>query len=247
MQLHTGWMALLTSAVLLNACASSEIGESKDVNQDKIYQAYAITKTAGMDEVEVRAEFRFAGKMGTTLVLSQPEQVKANGQRMAVDSNDASGAWYSIAVKEMNGKINLTYTDVQNKAYQQEIATPALWVTAPPAATRTADLCLPFDGMRLGTDDYIDISSGNTDSTFSITYTGEDGKNCMTIPAAYLQKQKEKTLQLQISVYKKIALSQGTAEGGIILYQYHCKPIEITLLDEPVQAQVSPATIQRLL
>jgi hypothetical protein len=56
--------------IILVSCASNEIGESKDVNQDKIYQDFSIQYDEETEKATIQSQFRFAGQDGTTLVLS---------------------------------------------------------------------------------------------------------------------------------------------------------------------------------
>jgi hypothetical protein len=69
-------LILLIAAFIFSACSSNEIGESKDVAQDKIYQSYSISYSEGNTNAEVFCQFRFAGSNGTTLVLNSPSQLQ---------------------------------------------------------------------------------------------------------------------------------------------------------------------------
>src|SRR6476619_4217935 len=90
--------SLLFAAICfaIAGCSSNEIGDSKDVSQDKIYQAYTISYAEGNSNAEIFCQFRFAGKNGTTLVLNEPSQVQFDGIKIKVDSSDAGGAYYRV-------------------------------------------------------------------------------------------------------------------------------------------------------
>ena len=64
---------------IFSSCASSEIADSGDVNQDAIYHYYAVSYDAdqGNDYI-VEAQFRFGGDKGTTLRLTDPSKVYVN-------------------------------------------------------------------------------------------------------------------------------------------------------------------------
>ncbi len=108
---------LIISIIIMAACSSNEIGESKDVAQDKIYQAYSISYSEGNSNAEIYCQFRFAGKNGTTLVLNKPSQVQFDGEKLPVDSGAASGAYYRVYKSASNffTKHTLIYTNTDGK------------------------------------------------------------------------------------------------------------------------------------
>lgn len=83
----------IISACIFSACSSNEIGESKDVAQDKIYQSYSVSYSDGNTNAEIFCQFRFAGSNGTTLVLNSPSQLQFDGEKINVDSSAGSGAF----------------------------------------------------------------------------------------------------------------------------------------------------------
>ena len=80
-------------------------------------------------------------------------------------------------------------------------------------------------------DDYIEVGTSNTDSSFSVTHSATDAGNFITIPAKELQRQKVKELTLEATLYRRIPLQQNTSEGGSISIRYALKPIKIKLAD----------------
>ncbi|MBI1779887.1 MAG: hypothetical protein HYR66_00695 [Sphingobacteriales bacterium] len=81
----------------MNSCTSSEIGDSKDVAQDKIYQSYNISYSENDEKLSATAVFRFAGSNGTTLVLNDPGKVELDDELIKVDSSKFRGAYYEVA------------------------------------------------------------------------------------------------------------------------------------------------------
>ncbi len=67
--------AFILSLISIYSCNSNEIADSKDVAQNKIYQQYSMNYTEGEKNFTVKAQFRFGGRNGTTLVLSKPANV----------------------------------------------------------------------------------------------------------------------------------------------------------------------------
>ena len=224
---------LLIASSIFAACTSNEIGESKDVAQDKIYQSHAVNYTEGNETAEVFSQFRFAGRNGTTLVLSQPSQLKFDGETIKVDSGDYSGAYYKILkpASGFYGKHSFTFTTTDNKTYTNSFSFDGFkLVNVPATASKTKDLLIPFEAPPLKGDDYISIYAVNTDSTFNISHNYADG-NAVKIPVEYLKKQKGNELTLEASITRKPNLQQATPEGGHLIIEHRLKPVKITLTE----------------
>jgi hypothetical protein len=228
--LFTCMMAAI--AIVFNACASNEIGNSKDVTPETIYQGYDITYKEGEENVKVYAQFRFAGENGTTLVLSKPSSIAFDSQVLAVDSSAVAGAFYQALypVTGFYGKHQFTFTDINLKKVQQAFNFEQFKLTGLPAiAYKNQPLHIPFDAAVLGPDDYLEINSENSDSTFSITHTSLDTSHFIQIPVKELKRQKGDNLSVSITLFKKIPLQNPTKEGGFIMIEYYLKPVTIKL------------------
>lgn len=222
-------------ALLLASCSSNEIGQSKDVNQETIYQEYRLEYNEREKAASLFAQFRFAGENGTTLVLNKPAQLEYNGTRLTVDSNDFSGAFYSIAVplKNVMGKHTLVFTDGGNKKYQNSFMMDSFYIAEVPATvSKRAPAFLRFKAPALSGDDSIELESEDTDSSFSVKFTAKDKGDYITIPVSELQRQKNKVLLLVPTLYRKILLQQQTAEGGQISIIQTLQPIKLRLVEE---------------
>jgi hypothetical protein len=226
------FFVFVVSAVTMQACSSNEIGESKDVAQNKIYQQYEISYTEGDPTVKAFAQFRFAGRNGTTLVLDKPSQLSFDDEVIKVDSSRTTGAYYELG-KPIAGFFNthhFIFTDVNNNKLKNTFSFDAFkLVNVPAAISKKQAFRLAFLTTALGADDYITVSTSNTDSSFSITHTASDGGNFITIPAADLLRQKGNELYLQASLHRYIPLQQNTTEGGKLSIDYALKPVGIKL------------------
>ncbi|GAB2826746.1 hypothetical protein [Ferruginibacter profundus] len=214
------------------ACSSNEIGDSKDVAQDKIYQGYTVNYTEGNTNAEVYCQFRFAGQHGTTLVLNTPSQVQFDGEKLPVDSSAGGGAYYSIykPAAGFTGKHNITFTTTDNKKLENRFSfDPFKLVNVPATVSKKQSFNLNFETTPLQGDDYIEVGTGNTDSSFSVTHNAADKSNTIVIPAKELKRQKTKTLTLEAALYRSIPLQQSTAEGGKISIRYALRPVTIKL------------------
>ncbi|MBL0056035.1 MAG: hypothetical protein IPP31_07510 [Chitinophagaceae bacterium] len=213
-------------------CSSNEIGESRDVNQDKIYFDYHIYYLEGDAEAEMSFTYRFAGINGTTLVLSEPSQVELDGQRLKVDSTSMGGAFYRtyVPVQKLHGPHEIIFTDINGKKIRNQFSiSPFKLITIPTSVSIRDSLQIGYESMPLGPDDHITINSENTDSSFSYWVSGP-GNGPLVIPASELQRQKEGFISFDAKLVLELPLSQSTPEGGRIRIRYSLKPVKIKLV-----------------
>ena len=228
-------LPFLTLIFFICSCNSSEIGESKDVNPETIYQDYKIVydESENDKQVEVWAQFRFAGDEGTTLVLTNPSSVTFDGQNIKVDSNEFTGAFYSLNIpaKKLIGKHRFVFTDINKNKVENEFSFDDLKLLAPGSACKREPLNIQFETTPLSSDDYVELASANTDSSFSVNHPASEQCNVISIPLNQLQRQKGDKLNLTVSVVRKISLENSTKEGGQIVLYYSLKPITIRLFE----------------
>ena len=225
--------AIIFSLLAISACTSNEIGESKDVAQDKIYQQYSIKYSEGNEKASIFAQFRFAGRNGTTLVLSKPSQVAFDNDIIKVDSSGGSGAFYQLDKPMANfyGKHHFIFTDINNKKFDNDFSFDVFrLVNVPASASKRQDLNLSFESTPLQSGDVINISSSNSDSSFSLTHEASDGKT-IVIPAKQLMRQKNGEITLETTLSRKLNLQQNTAEGGDMEIRYSLKAVTVKLVE----------------
>jgi hypothetical protein len=229
----TGFFLSLCAIALFSACTSNEIGESKDVSQDKIYQSYSISQYGETNDVDITCQFRFAGKNGTTLVLNTPSKIAFDNEVLKVDSSAASGAYYTTTkpAADFLGTHHFEFTDINNKKWENNFAFENFsLVNTPATASKTATLIIPFDAGKLSSGDHLELYTNNNDSSFSLEYTvGTDTGNAFIIPVKELKRQKANELILEAKIYKAIALQQASTEGGMISVMQKAKAIRIKL------------------
>lgn len=222
------------SAILLmglQACSSSEIGESKDVSPETIYQQYLISYNAGEENATVYAQFRFAGSDGTTLVLSKPGGLTLDGLTLAVDSSETEGAFYKKMIPVSFGdKHELKFTGIDGRKFENHFLIEDFHLTNLPAIVEKCnELPLQFEPIPTGPGYRVEVSSVDTDSSFSITYNSADSIPTLSIPASQLLRQKGNQLKLLATLYKTLPLQEQTAEGGKIEITFASKPVTIIL------------------
>lgn len=114
-------LVLFTALSFSFACGSTEIADSKDVNQSKIHQYYSISYDASEgNEYDIFAQFRFGGNKGTTLKLSEPSQISVNDIKMKEEQSSFRGCFYKLAIKDSN-TFNFKFTDTENKIYSNSV------------------------------------------------------------------------------------------------------------------------------
>jgi hypothetical protein len=239
MRIHTIFssLAVIVLASTFTHCSSNEIGNSKDVAQDKIYQQYTIRYNEGDSKYTAKAQFRFAGRNGTTLVLNKPAYLQYDMMRIEVDSTKYSGAFYEFSGDAglLFASHHFVYTDVNNKSYENGFFMNAFKIiNTPVTASKKLPLTISYGfdpSYSLQGDDYIELSATNTDSSFHLTVDKMDPEGKITIGTEQLKRQKTKELNLEIALYRRFSLKEATAEGGSMEIEYRLKPITIKLAD----------------
>ncbi|MGC4103236.1 hypothetical protein [Ferruginibacter sp.] len=225
-------LVLIVAASSITACSSNEIGNSKDVAQDKIYQHYSFSYNEGDANAELYCQFRFAGKNGTTLVLNSPAGVQFDGSNLPVDSSKYGGAYYRkyVEANKIYGSHSIVFNTIENKKLENSFSFEHFTLTGvPAAAAKSKPLVINFETAALKDNDYIELSTNNSDSSFTVTHTASDKGNFITVPAKELQRQKGKVLELSATLYRTIPLQQNTSEGGDISVRHTLKTVNLPL------------------
>lgn len=223
-------LAAITAIVYCTGCASAEIGESKDVNPETVYQQYTVYVDQNEQTAVGTAVFRFAGEDGTTLVLSSPSSVSFDGARLKVDSSEFEGAFYrhNIPAGSFEGLHQFVFTSFTGAEYRNEFQAAVPKLKAPFSASKREPLLIYLDGLADG--EYTaEVAASGTDSSFTVSSAISHKAHYLEIPAEQLQRQKTNRLTLNVSVTRRIPLQQATREGGSFAIEYTLKPVEISL------------------
>ncbi len=217
---------------LISGCTSNEIGESKDVSQETIYQQYNVSYKEGDKNATVYSQFRFAGDNGTTLVLTTPAGIQFDEVSLAVDSSEYDGAFYkkNFPGESFYGDHLFRYTDINKKRFENRFFIgPFKLVNIPEVTSRTITLQIRFESSPLGPDDYIEMNAVETDSSFTISHAPKENNAILEIPVEELQRQKGSQIKLVATLHRKIPMQQNTTEGGKLEVAHTLKPIIIRL------------------
>ena len=204
------------------SCTSNEIGNSKDVNPERIYFDYKVRGDERDTSVTLYLQYRMGGPNGTTLVVDPPAKVQLDSEIIPVDSARLSGAYYEIQKRSQSfaGRHSILFTDVNNKQYDQQfIYQPFKLKTRIPATINRGDLAFDFSG--LANEDYIRVIL--TDTSFmskDIHEIDTVKNNRLVVTADKLKNLTDGPITLQF--YKEIEkpIRNGTKEGGRISISY---------------------------
>lgn len=219
--------------LLLFGCSSNEIGNSKDVNPETVYTAYNISYTEGDESARFLAQFRFAGKNGTTLVLTSPSTVKFDGVTIPVDSSRIDGAFYRLEKPfgTFEGKHNFVFTDINGREYPQPFTfKPVRLTTHIPGKTNAADMSLAFEGLADGTPLHVEITDTSS-ATEDIRRVDTIKNGGILITAADFARLKTGPVNLNFYVDLDLPLENPTKEGGR-LNQYYRFNQRSTMLEK---------------
>lgn len=225
--------SILFTAIFFSSCTSSEIGNSKDVNPSTIYMQYSISHTEGDDSVNCLLQYRFAGEMGTTLVLTEPSKTEIDGKEIKVDSGFVSGAYYSknFAVNDFSGSHLIKFTDINGKSYEESFNfEPLTCKTKVPGTIGRKNISFEFDGVKNG--DVIHLNISDTASNTSDVDRDVALKNDqLEITLGDLKLLSNGPLVIQFYKKQELSLQHPTQEGGKLTISNILTPMETVLND----------------
>lgn len=216
--------ALISS--VLASCASNEIANSKDVNQDKIYQKYTVKYDESSNETHIKATYRFGGKNGTTLVLTPPSTVTFNDEGMTRYESDFVGAYYKHALSKplANGKeCKFIFTDTKGKQYTNAVNFNSVLIGGLPAEIKKGNpLTFTMVTNPLAYGEKIVFTIKDTTHKAEFVVEEQTPKKQFLIPATVLKKLNGE-VHIQARRSYNIMLKEATEEGGTISFEYETK------------------------
>jgi hypothetical protein len=232
MKLCSFLSSLVLGAIFFVSCKNEEIGDVKDVSQDKIYQEYSIRYDEGDADIKAKATFRFAGADGTTLILDKPAGISLDGKTTRVDSSKFEGAFYpfSMPVDQFTGIHEFKFTDITGKTYTNSFNFDKLVITVPETIAPAKGASLSFSGPALKGDDFISVELSDNDSLSSQVFTAANcTNNQLPLTADMLKKFRKETLAIRIQRTLYIPLTKTTGEGGKMRFDSHLREKLVTL------------------
>jgi hypothetical protein len=215
----------LVAALFLISCSTEEIGNSRDVNPATVFTSYSISYTEGEPDVTCTAQFRFAGKEGTTLLLSDTSRVQLDDQTIAVDSNEYRGAFYETerAMPAFTGEHHFSFRDIRGKEYKEDFSFQPITLAQPiPLTLEAKDFILDFSGTENGDSVSISISD-------SSRLTNDNWQDCIVsnsrvaVSAAIFDSLKSGPVKINIYLRRKKEVKHCPEEGGIFMQEFILK------------------------
>jgi hypothetical protein len=225
---------------MFTGCASNEIGNSKDVNPQTIFVDYSVLGEENDDSVTCLAQFRFAGENGTTLVLNEPSNIMIDETAVAVDSNDAMGAFYEKKFKTVSfgGLHSWKYIDGETSNYSTAfVFTPfSLKKQLPLVQGRKDSLLIELTGLQDGTVITTELSDTSS-KTENVIVKNKIGNGKITIPASAWQNLSTGPVSVRLSntIDTSLSINERPAEGGHILVNYFLRERKVNLRGDAVE------------
>jgi hypothetical protein len=212
----------LSVAVLLFACTSNEIANSKDVNPDTVYFDYQVDGSEQNTYVTVKLQYRFGGPNGTTLVLQDPSHVKLDGDTLKVDSSRMLGAYYEDQQfsKFFAGEHTIEFTDLNKKLYTEKFSWEPMAISGKfPLKMKKEDLLIELTGVKSG--DLVRVVVNDTSSASEgINRVDTLTTNRILISKADLEPMVSGPLNVELYRESDEPLKHATPEGGRLLMNY---------------------------
>jgi hypothetical protein len=209
-------IASIVAMFIVSSCAREN---SDDVNQDRIYCEYELFYNANEDKTYARAIFKFGNALGTLLELSDPSEVKFNGDLLTFKT---ALAYYE---KDYAGFIEsgtFEWTDADGNTFSNsisitEIAYPAVLDTI----HRDAAYELFWLGDSLSANHSVILTANGEDEGDAqiFTQTNVNSKSII-LPLNQLQQIGQGPGTLWMDRYYKPGLTQQTSAGGVIRAVY---------------------------
>jgi hypothetical protein len=211
--------------VFFCSCNSNEIGDGKDVDPSAVWFEYRISGEEETGYVTVNLQYRFAGRAGTTLLMSPPSKVELDGEPLPADSSKMSGVYYEISrpIQDFAGEHTIVFTDKNNKQYKEDFTFQPMTLSSElgeklPATT----LELQLEGVAEGSKvrvilmDTASFSEGiDRIDTVRGGIVRIDSLDMATLAAG--------PVFLELNWEKERKVKNGTSEGGRISMSYRLR------------------------
>ena len=213
------WKTLTLLAFLGMSLASCMREDSENVNQDRIWARYELFYDADEDITYARATFRFGHSAGTKLELTEPSEVRFNGdpipfrEGLAYYEEDYAGFVSSgtFEFEDLNGN---TYV---NDAEIRSIEFPSTFGPI----DQNASFEIEWEGDALGTDEIVSVwLNGINEGNAQFFTENSDGATNILLGMNQLQQLPAGTTTAIIERSYTPDIQQGTDVGGVIHGRY---------------------------
>lgn len=220
-----------TSTLILHSCASTEVADSKDVNQETIYQSYHITYNDQSSEITAKAIFRFGGAKGTTLRLTPPAQVLFNQQVLEGRERLLKGYVYQLNMPgSKSNNYSFSYTDLDSNHFTNtSVVHPIIRLVTPDSLAQFQKSLVEVVGEPFDPNEDISINISDINGKREHIRVQMIDQNKFEIPALSLKSLAigQGFIQLQRDNYHKI--TQGQPIGGELSTTYLSHKFEVNI------------------
>lgn len=223
------YLSILT-ALLFTACKSNETGNSKDVAQDQIYRSYDVDIDEATSTASASAVFRFAGENGTTLRLSSPAKITANGVELTEGKLLFGGAYYrnETPVNSQGNKVELIYVDhKESKLSEVFEAGSAKFTDKTDTIFLGKSFTLPFSFLGGDRVDNFEIFIRDKENRMLSFYAESATDKFFQIPGPATDTLAQGEIELQIISHKRKNLDNHSTLGGTADFSCSYKPVKV--------------------
>lgn len=225
---------MLFSLSILFSCASNEVADSIDVNQEKIFVSYTMIYDADVHNMlQVTAQFRFGGSKGTTLILTPPSNVKVNGLKMNQKVNSRSGAFYEYSLPLSTKNLVFQFTDTEEKLYNNKFEINSIDLKSISSIkTNIEKMHIEWKGKKIGKNETVTVSIFDNEGNAAQISGSVRGSKYLVIKASDLSELEPGAGEILISRSFQRKLKSAPQEGGIFSYTYKSEPKAIQIIGE---------------
>lgn len=201
----------------LFSCASTEIANSEDVKQSKIYQSYYVIYDNQKEMVNAEAMFRFGGSGGTTLKLNEPSKVFVNNNLMEGDDRLFRGMVYSYDNLDINTKsFKFQFIDTDKNEYINTHTIVPIQLQAPDTISKTTPVSITWEGEPTGEAETVIIEITDNADNKAVISTKLKQVNTIKIQPNDLTKLQTGVANIQVIREKDVQLQNAAEIGGIL-------------------------------
>lgn len=233
-------LLLITAMTVLTfGCASTDSIESTKIAAASVYQSYNVN--ASRDGTIVKAQFRVGNSSGVTIDLDAPAKIEVNGVAPAENVNVMfAGTFYKINDANSSPQLEFAFTNNDGKIYRNSFYFEAVefGVTE---ITLKRGVINKIPVTRIQKDSNVNFqinlipaatnsqSNGEMISGESINSDFDEKTSSLVIQPDVLKKLKIGAARLEMNIYRGVLLTEKTAAGGRIDFNYRAAPVSVRI------------------
>jgi hypothetical protein len=224
---------LLLLVYVISGCKSSEVDESKNVNQSRIYQDYYAEYDADKGKYKVEVIFRFGGTNGTTLILSEPSYVNLNGKPLEGKKQLLRGQVYFENKKANNPKdFIFEFTDLDEHTFNNTLVLESIsFGELPSEISDSTGGSIYWEGKPLQEDEELWLEITDANKTAKTIFVRNQETNEVVIKPSDLQELTEGKIKLQLIRFVKHSTHENAEVGGEMSGRYYSEEAEIKIVN----------------